>query len=71
MTRLDGKAYTTRQTGDGLIASAVASVCNDAGGALWCRGCLACHGAWHEHCPRCGRALVALPRLSRIKWEAA
>ena len=71
MTRLDGKAYTTRQTGDGLIASAVASVCNDAGGALWCQGCQAAHGAWNATCPRCGRALVALTRPSRIKREAA
>ena len=71
MNRIDGKAKTTRNRGLGALASGVAAVCNDAGGARWCSMCLACHGAWNESCPRCGRALVALPRLSRIKREAA
>ena len=63
--------YDTSRRGLGAIASSVAAVVNDAGGARWCPGCQACHGAWNERCPRCGRALVALPRLSRIKRDAA
>ena len=69
--RNNGKGNSTRQTGEGIVASAAADVCNDAGGALWCRGCLAAHGAWNAACPRCGRVLVALPMLSRIKEQAA
>ena len=59
------------ESGLGGIAKAAADVCNDAGGVRWCQRCRAAHGAWHEACPRCGRVLVALPRLSRIKREAA
>jgi predicted amidophosphoribosyltransferase len=69
--RLDGKGHSIRRAGEGLIARVVADVCNDAGGVRWCPGCQAAHGAWNAACPRCGRALVALPRLSRIKREAA
>ena len=69
--RNDGKGHAPRQRGEVIIASAIADVCNDAGGALWCPRCLAAHGAWNDACPRCGRVLVALPRLSRIKREAA
>jgi hypothetical protein len=71
MTRHDGKARDTSNRGMGAMASGVAAVVNDAGGAIWCSRCCACHGAWHERCPSCGRALVALPRLSRIKEQAA
>ena len=70
-TRNEGKGNSPRQTGEGIVASAIADVCNDAGGALWCPRCLAAHGAWNASCPRYGRVLVALPRLSRIKREAA
>ena len=71
MSRTDGKANALRQTGDGLVAALVADVCNDAGGVRWCPRCLAAHGAWNAACPRCGHALVALPRISRVKRPAA
>lgn len=71
MTRNNGKANANRQTGEGLIAGAAASVCNDAGGARWCPGCQAAHGSWNASCPRRGLALVALSRPSGTKLEAA
>jgi predicted amidophosphoribosyltransferase len=71
MNRLDGKAKDTSSRGLGALASSVAAAVNDAGGARWCPGCQAAHGAWNEACPRCGRVLVALPRLSKIKEKAA
>ena len=64
-------SYDTTNRGLGELAKAASAVCNDAGGARWCPRCLAAHGAWHASCPSCGRVLVALPRLSRIKREAA
>jgi hypothetical protein len=71
MSRLDGKANDSSGRGMGTLASVAADVCNDAGGSRWCSGCLAAHGAWNAACPRCWRALEAIPRLSRIKREAA
>ena len=71
MNRLDGKAKDTSNRGLGALAAHVAAVCNDAGGVKWCPRCQAAHGAWNAACPRCGSALVALPRISKIKMDAA
>jgi DNA-directed RNA polymerase subunit RPC12/RpoP len=71
VNRLDGKAKSVAARGIGQMATAVAAICQGAGGARWCSGCLAAHGAWNAACPRCGRALVVLERPSGIKREAA
>jgi hypothetical protein len=71
MNRLDGKAKDTSNRGLGAMAAHVAEVVNDAGGVRWCPRCLAAHGAWNAAYPRCGHALVALPRISRVKRPAA